>query len=128
VQDGQTRFLVDNGTQTTSVISSKYVVDGNWHELLAVHKGSAAVMELYLDGELSAQTPAIAGGSYSNSNAVSVGVFNNGTCSFIGDIALVQMYRANRQQVLTVKDGDLNYDSIVDFCDLAILMQNWLSF
>jgi len=69
-----------------------------------------------------------AGGSYANDNDVSIGVFNSGTCSFIGDIDLVQMYRANRQQVLTVKDGDLNYDSIVDFSDLAVLLQNWLSF
>jgi hypothetical protein len=128
VQDGKARFLVDNGTQTTSVISGRYVSDGKWHELLAVHKSSSAVLEMYLDGELTAQTPAIAGGSYANGNAVSVGVFNNGTCSFIGDIDLVQIYRANRQQVLTVKEGDLNYDSIVDFTDLAILMGNWLSF
>jgi hypothetical protein len=127
VQDGKVRFLVDNSTQTTSVVSGQYVSDNKWHEVLAVNKGSSSTLELYLDGSLAGQATT-AGGSYANDNDVSIGVFNSGACSFIGDIDLVQMYRANRQQVLTVKDGDLNYDSIVDFCDLAVLMQNWLSF
>ncbi|HBG28542.1 MAG: hypothetical protein A2Y10_19865 [Planctomycetes bacterium GWF2_41_51] len=125
VQDGKLRFLEDNGTTSSSVVSGYNVNDGLWHEALAVHKGSAGVIELYVDGVLSAQYGAVSG-SFANSNDVTIGCFNSGSSAFSGDIDKVAVYRALPQNILTISKGDLNCDSIVDFSDLNILINNWL--
>jgi len=126
VQDGKLRFFEDNGTNNATVVSDSNINDGLWHEALAVHKGSAGVMELYLDGVLSSQS-AFVNGSFANDSDVVIGCFNSGSSAFSGDIDKVAVYRALPQNMLTISKGDLNCDSFVDFLDLNILIENWLN-
>ena len=128
VQDGLLRFFVTDGTTSGSVYSDVKVNDGVWHEAVAVRNTQDQKVRIYLDGQLSGEADDTTTASLANDNAVMVGRFNSGTCSFIGEIDRVSVMAATREQIILLQDGDLNDDSIVNSDDLLILFGNWLYF
>jgi sialidase-1 len=125
VQDSKLRFLICDGTTTSSVLSNGAVNDGLWHRVAAVRDAEANELLLYVDGVLAGVATNAANGSLTNSNDVVVGCFNAGDRSFIGDIDYVRI--SYKPKCLIDKfDGDINGDCIVNFKDLNILVANWL--
>jgi len=126
VQDGKIRFFVDDSNNSGSAYSTVTVSDGDWHEVIAYHSADAGTMGVIVDGQASTPISYSMTGSYANDGDICIGSFNDGSKAFIGDIDKIQIYRTIPQNILTVLDGDLNCDAVVDFSDLVILMENWL--
>jgi hypothetical protein len=126
VQDGKLRFLVCDGSVTVSVLSGRTVCDGAWYEVVAVRDAISGMLKMYVNGVLENETADNTTEGFENTNAVYLGRFNAGTSLFTGDISKVQLYRTNKDHILTVFDGDLNFNGKVDMDDLAILIKNWL--
>jgi hypothetical protein len=129
VQDGLLRFMVGDTNQTATVASSIIVNDDQWHEALVIRDAIERKLSMEIDGNVVGTAADVTKGSFANSNKLSIGKFNTGTCGFIGAIDEVQMYLGRRQDIRpTVYEGNLNNDSVIDFHDLTVLMNNWLSY
>ncbi len=126
VQDGKLRFLIDDSTVTASVWSTSTVCDGKWYEVIATRDASTQTLKMYVNGKLEGQSVDNTTQGFVNTNAVSVGCFNTTSSSFIGDIAKVQLYRSNADNIVSFFDGDLDADNTVDMQDLFIMSGNWL--
>jgi hypothetical protein len=126
VQDGKARMFMEDGYAGVSLYSDKFVSDGLWHQLVVVRDVDKNKLYMLLDGKPSGEVFDTTINSFANSNDVMIGCFNGGVRSFNGDIDKVEIIRGGIDDVLTLADGDLNQDKIVDIRDLVIMSSNWL--
>lgn len=125
IQDGKVRFFLDDGSSSASVTGDTSVSDGQWHEVIAARDAEDGMVYLILDGRMAGMASDNTTGGFGNSYDVMVGCFNAGERSFSGDVDKAVVYRSRLSDIVTIYDGDLNCDSIVDIRDLMILVSNW---
>lgn len=115
---GKALFEV-GGSQLASVDSASRIDDGQWHDVLAVRSG--AMLSIYVDGALEAQTPIGAIGGTANSRALRIGRNSGGanTTGFTGEIDDVSIYDRAVTPVDVGGGLDCNHNGIADSVEIS---------
>jgi hypothetical protein len=101
-EDGQLKFLVNDGTNTASVNTAGQVLakinDGAWHHVAAVRDADAKVLRLYVDYQLMAEATDTTTGDIANDSNMTIAGFSNSTTNSRqygpGDMDYVKITRA----------------------------------
>ncbi len=132
VENGQLRFLADDGTVNSGVTSTQGVSDGQWHHAAVVFDRAAGEISLFIDYVLENTSPITLTGGFANSNDVLIGSFNASSAGykrFVGDIDLarISMGALGVGQFVqpTGIPGDANGDGQVNLADLQVLGDHW---
>lgn len=94
IQDGKVRFLLDDGTNVSSVTSATSVTNGDWFHVAAVRDVDNGQLKIYINEVLDATATDITTGDFSNNNDLLIGAFNAsspGSKRYNGDMLLTRI-------------------------------------
>jgi hypothetical protein len=136
ILNGRAAFGINNYT----IISTTPINDGFWHYIVATRKMSTHQIKLYVDGVLEASVQAISSTKpLTASETMAIGMSQTGLKKFEGMMDDIKIHERDLTDTEVWKNfvqypdcrnrplSDFNGDCVVDFDDLHILTENWLS-
>ena len=135
------KFAFGIGNPDTTLLSTSDINDNRWHHCLATRDSTTGLIQVFVDGRLenSVSGPT---GSKTNAANINIGRINTGINYTAGAIDEVRLYDyalsadeaadislrfVEKSRYFLPMPGDINGDMQVNFIDLQILCQNWLS-